>query len=313
MTKRLEKDRLTSELASVNAMLSTVPEDDFVGRMGFTSRKEEIESELRELDHAPDTFANVALLFYGKPVQGSRSINTEFAAKALENYQDLVARQLASFETGGLAQRGPLPSKQAAALNITGVTHGSFGFVLEEDGSSSPQLINSSLKNAVEKVSGIFDSFASEKETVFDETIREMDPRLFSSVKSFFKVVHENEATMRIIDGKHDRKFDARSINRAHTRCQEGSIDEVTVTVTGTLIGIVPTDRRFEMRLCDGETITGKAGVSISKDYLERIENDRHFIGQVCEAELLKKTVDRPGQATRKYYTLLDLKQPQRS
>jgi len=294
-------------------MLSTMPEDDFVGRMGFTSRKEEIESKLRELDHAPDTFANVAILFYGKPVQGSRSINTEFAAKALETYQDLVARQLASFETGGLAQRGPVPSKQAAALNITGVAHGSFGFVLEENGASSPQLINSSLKNAVEEVSGIFDSFASEKEAVFDETIREMDPRLFSSVKSFFKVVHENEATMRIIDGKHDKKFDARAVDRAHTRCEEASIEEEPLTVTGTLIGVLPTPRRFELRLLDGETLTGKAGISISKDYLERIEKDRHFIGQVCEAELLKKTVDRPGQATRIYYTLQELRQPERS
>lgn len=310
MTKKLLKDILLSDLAAVNAMLTSMPDDDLVGRLGFESRKDEIETELLDLARAPDTLANVAIMFHGKPVHGSRSISTDFAAKALEAYQELVAKRLATSETGGLAQRGPVPAKQAAALNITGVAHGSFGFVLEEDDPDSPQLINSTLKEAVENVTEVFERFTSENDDVFNIAINEMDPRLFSSVKTFFKVLHDDEATMRVVEGEHDNSFDIQAVNRAHQRCQEASIEEESVTFTGTLIGVLPFRRRFELKVGDDEVIEGKAGPVFSNDYLERIENDEQFIGRRWEAKLLRKSIDRPGQKTKVSYILLTLNHP---
>lgn len=310
MTKKLIKDTLLSDLAAINAMLASIPDEDLAGRMGFESRKNKIEMELLDLAQASDTLANVAIMFHGKPVHGSRSISTDFAAKALEAYQDLVAKRLATSETGGLAERGPVPAKQAAALNITGVAHGSFGFVLEEDDPDAPQLINSSLKEAVEKVTEVFERFTSESDELFSTAIDEMDPRFFSSVKTFFKVLHDDEATMRVVEGEHDDRFDAQAVDRAHQRCQEASIEEDAVTVTGTLIGVLPLKRRFELRVRGDEVIEGKAGPVFSRDYLERIENDEQFIGRRWEAKLLKKSVDRPGQKTKVTYVLLELNLP---
>lgn len=307
MTKKLTKDALLSDLGAVEAMLASLPKDDFIARVGFEARKAEIQEELAALMDGRDTLANVALVFHGKPVRGSRSINAEFAAKALDGYQDLVAKRLAASEWGGLAQRGPVPSKQAASLNICGVVHGSFGFVLEESDPDSPQLVNSSLREAVEKVSQILENFCAENDTSYSDAINKIDPRLFTSLKSFFKILHDDEATLRIVEGEKDRSFDSAAVDRAHQRCQEASIDENEITVTGKLIGVIPHGRRFELETSDSEVIKGKVGPLFSQDYLERIENDEQMIGRRFQAALLKKSVERPGQKIRVDYTLLNL------
>lgn len=307
MTKKLVRDALLSDLAAVQAMLESLPQDDFVARVGFEARKAEIEEELAALGRGRDTLANVALMFHGKPVRGSRSIGAEFAAKALDGYQDLVAKRLATTEWGGLGQRGPVPAKQAASLNVCGVVHGSFGFVLEESDPDSPQLINSSLREAVENVTDVLERFTAESDDLFSAAINEMDTRLFTSIRSFFKILHDDEATLRIVEGEKDRSFDAVAVDRAYQRCQEASISEDAPTVTGTLIGVVPYGRRFELKTSEGEVIKGKVGPLFSQDYLERIEKDEQVIGRRWQAKLLKKSIDRPGQRTITNYTLLDL------
>lgn len=307
MTKKLTKDALLSDLAAVEAMLASLPEDDFIARVGFEARKAAVKEELATLAGSRETLANVALVFHGKPVRGSRSISAEFAAKALNGYQDLVAKRLAASDGGGLALRGPAPAKQAASLNICGVVHGSFGFVLEEGDPDSPQLINSSLREAVERVTDVLEHFTAESDTTFSDAINEMDPKLFTSVKSFFKILHEDEATLRIVEGEKDRCFDSAAVDRAYQRCQEASIDEDTLTVTGTLIGVIPYGRRFELKTSEGEVIKGKVGPLFSQGYIERIENDEQMIGRRCQVKLMKKSVERPGQKTLTSYTLLGL------
>jgi len=307
MTSKLQKDRLLAGLANVNAILASMPDDDYIGRMGFEYQKEEIETELLDLARSPDTLANVAIVFHGKPVNGSRSISTDFAAKALSAYQELVAKRLATVEAGGLSARGPIPSKSAATLNITGVVHGSFGFVLEEDDPDSPQMINSSVREAVEKVTDVFQKFTSENDETFGTAIDEIDPRFFSSVKSFFKILNDDEATLRVVEGVHDTVFDENAVVRAHKRCQEASIGEETISKAGVLIGVLPLKRRFEFKTSDDNIIEGKIGPVFSREYLEKIEKDEQFVGRKWEAKLLRKSVERPGQATKVNFTLLDI------
>jgi len=308
MTKKLEKDALLSELAAVNAMLATISANDFIGKVGFESRKNEIEKTLATLSSTKDTLANVALFFHGIPVSGSRSIDAEFAAKALERYQDLVTKRMAVSETGGLGQRGPIPVRKASSLNISGVVHGSFGFILEEGGQDAPQLINSSLKEAVEGITDILNKFASDNDEDFAVTLSELDIRLFTSVKNFFATLHDDSATIRIVEGERDLKFGPEAVDRAFLRSQEVSLDEQPLIVIGTLIGVVPYGRRFELKTESGDVITGKVGPMFSREYLTRIEKDEHVIGRQWKASLTKKTVDRVGQQTKISYTLLELK-----
>lgn len=305
--KKLQRDALLSDLSAVNEVLSSLPDDDFIGRMGFEARKSEIEAELAKIEDGLDTLASVALMFHGKPVRGSRSIETNFAASALEAYQDLVAKRLATFENGGLAQRGPIPGKQAASLNITGIVHGSFGFTLEESDPDSPQLIKSSLKEAVENVTDVLQSFSAQDDENFISAMDDMDARLFTSARAFFRILYENEATLRIVEGENDQKLDAEAIDRGYRRCEEASVEEKEVTVTGTLIGVVPYGRRFELKMSESDVIKGKIGPLFSLDYLERLEKEEQMVGRQWTAKLLRKSVDRPGRRTIISYTLVEL------
>ncbi|HMQ34882.1 MAG TPA: hypothetical protein PKD53_29445, partial [Chloroflexaceae bacterium] len=55
-----------------------------------------------------------------------------FAGKAIDRYQDLLAKRYASLESGPLGDRGPVPLHPNAQMLITEVARGSFGFMLEE-------------------------------------------------------------------------------------------------------------------------------------------------------------------------------------
>ena len=73
MLHKLEHDGLKADLASVNALLSGMSEeDDPIGYSQFISRREEIEQALRALGDVAERSGKVALLFGGRPVWGSR-------------------------------------------------------------------------------------------------------------------------------------------------------------------------------------------------------------------------------------------------
>lgn len=312
MNKKLEKDALSADLASVEAILSSIPENDPLGRIAFEDRRNALRAELKLVEDAPETLANVALFFNGSPVKGSRSIEAEFAAKAIEAYQEIVTKKLASSESGGLALKGPIPSKSASRLNITNVVHGSFGFLLEEDNPESPQLINSSLKEAVDQVTTIFDHFTDPSDDRFSSIIETMDPRLFAAVRSFFKVMHDEQATLRLVEGMRDARFDDRAVERAFLRAEETQIDEEDYTMKAILLGVVPFGRRFDLRSVDtGEIISGKIGPLLSQNYLERIENDEKVIGRRWLVTVHRKFVRKPGNRTQTSYTLLQLVKPE--
>jgi hypothetical protein len=124
MNKRLQRDALLADLAAVNALLAGMSESNPLGRMSMQARRDEIEHALAQLEEAPDTVASIALLFNGDPVSGSRSVDAEFATKALEGYREIIARKLAAQPTGGPARRSPLSERNLAKLNITDVVHG---------------------------------------------------------------------------------------------------------------------------------------------------------------------------------------------
>lgn len=133
MLKKLEVDALKADLAALTALLAARTEDDDpVGWLQLSSRKADLERELTQIEATPETRAAVALFFGGRPVLGSKGIAANFAGKAIDRYQDLLAKRYASLESGPLGDRGPVPLHPNAQMLITEVARGSFGFMLEE-------------------------------------------------------------------------------------------------------------------------------------------------------------------------------------
>lgn len=306
MSKRLELEALQADLALVNLRLSEIDDDDVMGRNSFSARKRHLESQIAAVEHRQGTLARVALVFGGKPVIGARAINAEFATDAVSLYQDLVGKVLSSKENGQLAQSGPIPGKQASRLNITGIVHGSFGFILEEDDQEGIPLFKSCLAEAIDISEEILSTISGQDEAAYSELIERIDPRTFNAIKKFYSHIHGNEAALKIYTEK-VKTFDSTAIERGYSRVNESSIDEDEVLIHGVLLGVTPMSRRFDLRVDDGSVIMGKVGPSFSQDYLKSLENNKQYIGQRCDAGLLKKLVKKTRGREAVSYTLMSL------
>lgn len=308
MIKRLEKQALISDLAALKGLLSEIPEDDYIGRLSIENREASLQRELSNLEDVQTNLAQVAIYFAGGPVEGSHSIQSSFASNMLNIYQELVSKELATAETGGLAERGPVPSKDASALNITSVVHGSFGFVLEEGGNSTLAMLKSGLKEALEATNITIEKFSGENVTPFNQLIDQIDPRLFSTVKRLFEILYQDKALCRIVEDDKEIVLDEISVLRGYDRSQHTDIEEVEVVIIGTLIGVVPYGKRFEFRPVDSqEIIKGSIGPSFGSEYLKMLDSDKQLIGKRWKARLIKKEIERPGSVRSTKFTLVDL------
>tara|TARA_E500000318_G_scaffold108180_1_gene118542 strand:- start:2523 stop:3479 length:957 start_codon:yes stop_codon:yes gene_type:complete len=308
MNKKLHRDGLLAELASVKQLLERTTDAEPATRLTLNAKREDLEELLDSIEREPDTLASVALYFGGSPVTGSRSIESQFAARALEQYQDVVSKKLAVHETGGLQERGPVPSSSASRLDITNIVHGSFGFLLEEHAPDGAPFLKSSLRETVESVTNILDGFSNENEESYNQIIDEIDERLFTSIGKLIKNIHLAHATFRLVEGDRDRAYTFDAVERAFIRIERTDIVEDEYTIQGSLVGIVPYGRKFELRdLTSGEIVSGSIGPSLSRDFLERIEQDEALLGQDWSARLQKKTTRRPNGSSRTVFTLLDL------
>lgn len=309
MVRKLQRDELEAELKAVEHMISQVPSEDPVGKIAFQSRREELEREISQLDTQLDTAAEVALIFDGGPVYGSRAIDAEFAGKALNSYQELIAKIFASTAGGGLSQRGPVPQKDASRLLVTDLVRGSFGFTLQEARADEHSFAPTALRDAVARVSKILGAVGAQTDEHFSEILEDLDQRVFSAVKEFVENVHDNIATFRLIDGDNEQRFDSNAVLRAHNRVTQTNIDEVEYSTPIELIGVIPVGRRFEaIAIGTTQYLSGKIGPAFSENYLQRVHQGAEpLIGQNWLGHFRKKTVRRSDGRIKESLLLLRL------
>lgn len=262
MLKKLEHDALAADLVAVESLLaSRSEEDDPIGFTQYSSRRNEIEEELRKLDSKPDKHAEMGVFFGGGPVQGSRGINADFAGKALDEIQALITKRFSEVEIGGLKQSGRLPFTDRSKMLLTGVVRGSIGFVLEE-ASDTVEIVETPLRIVVDEVSDILARFGADDETIFNEAVATLDQRLLVTLKQFFVRLDEQQATLRIVSGSRDFLLNRDAISLARHRVQEIEIEESGDEFIGTIF-LLPESRRFELLTqVDGATVTITGTVS---------------------------------------------------
>ncbi|WP_162900056.1 hypothetical protein [Ralstonia solanacearum] len=262
MLRKLEVDALKADLSAVDAMLTSFTEDDDpIGWYQFSARKEEIEQALDQLVSRPVTHAELGVFFGGRPVQGSRGINADFAGKALEDLQALVSKRYSGREFGRLAQRGPVPGGDTSQMLVTNIVRGSVGFVLEESGNDA-QLVETPLKEAVDEVADILSRVGADDEAVFEEAAAELDERLLVTLRQFFQRLDDFGATMRVVDGTRDFLLDRHAVSRARERTQAMEIVERNAEMTGTLY-VLPESKRFDfLTTIEGQQATLKGTLS---------------------------------------------------
>lgn len=310
MTK-IHRNALQSEIGSLNNLLARAAGRDPLGEISLRKRLNLLESDLISMDSTRSNLANVSLVFDGGPVEGSSSIEADFAGKALQDYQELITKHVAVSAAGGMAEKGRLPLhiNQQARLNVTALIHGSFGFVLEEDGADEPDMFESPAHKAMQQVTNLLESVASVESRAFETTLMELDVRIFQTLKRFIGILHKANATLRVSEDRREIKLDMSSIGRAYDRVSQVDIEEVTEIFEGELLGLVPIQRRFDFRRGkDGQLIQGRVSINLSADYLERIEKNGIVSGSNWKATILTKKMNHPdGRHSTSSTTLIDL------
>jgi hypothetical protein len=306
MLKRLERDAAKADLAAVEALLNArTRENDPVGFMQFSRRVEDLTRRLREIEEAPSTSAEVGLFFGGLPVVGSHGIKAEFGASAIAAFQTLVSSAFAATE-GALGARGPVPQRDRSQLMLTDVARGSFGFILQD--SDDQQLFDSTLKEAISRSVDLVVRVASPDQETFESIAEDVDSRVFASLRSFFKVLDDAGATMRIVEDRREFALHREEVGFARERTEQVTLAEEEGEFVGALY-VLPVSRRFELHPTGGgEALNGR----IAPDCLARLtaggtEVLPGIVGTVRTVRLRVREIRTRGAEPRKSYTLLSL------
>jgi len=256
MTRKIEGDEIRADLATVEALLSVIPEEDVLGRRSLTARRAILVQELATLSAATHPAAHAAVYFGGAPVLGSRGIDATFASKALTNYEDFVTKIWAQRQHGNLPASGPVRDRHDARLHVTGVVRGSFGFELAElDGPTSTE--GTPLRDAVDLATRAIIA-AGESDDALADAAEDLDSRAFAALRDFFTVLKKGGASVRVVTDDLDRSFDVSEVLAAAERTQGTLTEEQNVPVSGEFLGVLPERRTFEFRRDDGTVLRGR-------------------------------------------------------
>lgn len=306
MSTLVLRQRLEAEVAGLQQLLNMASPNDILGRFSLQSRLHEVQAELSSVASERGTRAEIALIFNGGPVAGASAIDASFGSKAIDQFQRTVATAFAVQASGGrIGQRGPTISSEMAALHITGVVHGSFGFVLEELDPKGDQWTDSALKAAAEATVDLLERVASPDEAQAEAALEEVNDRLFVNIRDFVKLVHDHQATMTIAEHGRAIEWNAPAVARAYERVANASIMDEELTLSGVLQGVLPGARRFEFE-GSGHSITGKVARDISEEYLRSLESDP-MVGHQVIAVFRKRTVRDTTSAVRETFVLVRL------
>ena len=305
MIRKLAHDEIAADLATVDSLLQSIPEDDVLGRVGFEARRDRLAHSLFELEALPEAHAGAALVFAGDPVKGALGIRSGFAGGALALYQDMVAKVLAQRARGNLGQRGVVPHREAATLHLTNVMRGSFGFVLEElEGDGQEPMFATELKSAVDETARLIACFADEDDERFTAALVDSDPRVFDALGEFFKLVRANGALFRLVSGNLDMNFTNRAVEVAAERAAVTHLAEAEEELTGDLQGVLPEAHRFEFRTSpQGDIINGAVSSEITSENLLNL--NRTLSGRRVRARMRVRKIERQGKSPHVSYVLL--------
>ena len=276
-------------------------------RFGLEARRDELLEMLDVPDgESEDLTASAVIFFGGQPVVGTRGIESDFAGEAVSRFQDLVAKVMAT-DLGVLSERGVVPNKRAAALHITNITRGSFGFVLEE---VEPRELpmESVLKSALVEATQLLDAFGQPGDAQYEHVLETADPRVLGTLGTFFELMRKRRATLRLVANEIECKLGTDAISRAAERAKSATTKSTQESIRGQLTGVLPEARRFEFEIENmGNMISGRFSGSFSENDL--IEFSQEWIGIDVEAQMTVRRVYRKESLIRQSYVLTNLQE----
>lgn len=303
---KLAKDEMKAELVSLSNLISSLKPADILTRLSLESKRQSLQEALTSLGDAVESAtASVALFFGGRPVIGSKAIDSRFGTAAVSAFQDLVAK-IQTQDNGGLGKRGPVANLGASTLHITDVARGSFGFILEEMVEQTT-IVESPLKNAVDAAGDLLLSFGQDNDEKFEEEISAFDDRVLSAAGAFIGTLKNFGATARVVANDAEFRLGSEAVERAATRASTTTIIEDEVEIRGVLSGTLPDAHMFEFRAADEDLGSFRGKVDKSIDSATLASLNRELSGLPATAQFLRKKVLKEGELVRTAHILLSV------
>jgi len=272
MLPQLEQQFLQADLAQVQALLAQCsPDEDPIEYFQYGQRIQMLQGKLTAMPAsiavAP---AGAALFFGGRPVAGSHGIKAAFSGQAIEQFQKIVSQRFAAHEQGTLAAKGRVPFSDETQLLVTDVVRGSFGFVLQAPATDSDG-DKATLKTAVDEVAETFFQMSASDDTLFDQAAALLDDRQLGALQAFFKLLDDEGASLRLVEGERDFELDRAAVSRARVRIEGLSIVNREQQLGGQLIGWSDYSGQFDLVPHEGGNVI--RGV-VTREVLERVEGE---------------------------------------
>lgn len=258
-----EYDMISSEIKQIESLLSNVPSNRVIERMGLESRLALAKKKIENIEQ--ESIRNRAIVtFRGQPVVGSHGIVAEFAAKAAGAFTEAVAAIAASL-SDNLKYMGPIPNRERNQLLITGTAIGSFGFEFEVPKADEDSLFpgSSEAEMALQKMQDLFRSSVAGNDDYLTELVEEIHPRAVLKAVDFLNVMKSSQAWCALSFKEQTFRFtDLEQVDLTMTKLSTDNITEKDNSYTGEFQGILPSRRTFEFKV-GNEIIVGKIGSEI--------------------------------------------------
>ena len=282
---------VASEIAQLEDLLLSLPEDMVIERMGLKSRLERIRARI-EGGRRPSAPKKAYVTFRGKPVRDSSGIAAGFGAKALSAFSDAVMMAAAG-ASGELGERGRMPDRGINEPFVTGFATGSFGFDLEipdaEHGKQARFFAGNPAEKAIGNIQELLHLSSSGSDDELSVLTDEIHPRSVRKIVSFLELMHRNDAWCAIHFGGNKFQFhDAGQVKRSANRLGKNNVHESVESIRGWLQGILPQRLMFELRRLDDDlVISGKIGREAGDSAsLRRLPLDKPVVARVTKVRV---------------------------
>ena len=258
----------TSEITQLEYMLSKMPEERVVERIGLEHRLEKARRRLEGVPIPPRPII-AHLAFRGKPVVDEVGIDASFAGRATTAFAESTALTAAD-STGELKDTGAIPNRGLGPQLLSRVTTGSSGFQIELPHSTATDAQTyKPTERAVEMIQDLLETSVEGEDEDLAELTSRMHPRAVRKVAEFLALLKNNEAQVTItFNGREVALRSPGEVQKAATRLAKQNIKRETITPAGTLISMIPTGRLFEfMAPGGGANMEGQIGHEIRDPY----------------------------------------------
>ena len=256
----------SSEIGTLEHLLQGIPDERAVERIGLQSRLNRIRRRLEGVP-VPPRPKKLSVSFDGRPVFGSYGVDANFGAEAVAIFSNTIRITTAGL-TGELKATGQVPRSALSQPIITGVAFGSFGFEMEipmpqddPDGFSYPE----EAINLVQELLRVTKEGADDDLSI---TTVALHPRAVNKVVELLDFMRKKEAHFATDYQGNEVRFNTDTeIENAVKRLAPSNTQIQTYEVVGTMIGVIPQTRLFQLNTNNADPIHGRIGPEIRNPY----------------------------------------------